>query len=29
MKFAPGSTKVLQGQGWITITLKNVDTFGF
>jgi simple sugar transport system substrate-binding protein len=29
MKFAKGSTKVLQGQGWITITKDNVDTFGF
>ena len=29
MQFAPGSTKVLQGKGWITITKDNVDTFGF
>jgi simple sugar transport system substrate-binding protein len=29
MKFAPGSNKVLQGQGWITITKDNVDSFGF
>ena len=29
MQFAPGSTKVLQGKGWITITKGNVDTFGF
>jgi simple sugar transport system substrate-binding protein len=29
MKFAPGSTKVLQGQGWINITKDNVDSFGF
>jgi len=29
MKFKPGSTKVLQGQGWITINKANVDTFGF
>jgi simple sugar transport system substrate-binding protein len=29
MKFAPGSTKILQGQGWITINKANVDTFGF
>jgi simple sugar transport system substrate-binding protein len=29
MKFAAGSTKVLQGQGWITINKANVDTFGF
>jgi simple sugar transport system substrate-binding protein len=29
MKFKPGSTQVLQGQGWITINKANVDTFGF
>jgi len=29
MKFKPGSTKILQGQGWITINKENVDTFGF
>ena len=29
MQFAPGSTKVLQGKGWITITKDNVDSFGF
>ena len=29
MKFASGSTKVLQGQGWITINKANCDTFGF
>ena len=29
MQFAPGSTKVLQGKGWINITKDNVDTFGF
>lgn len=29
MQFAPGSSKVLQGKGWITITKENVDTFGF
>ena len=29
MQFAPGSTKVLQGKGWITINKDNVDSFGF
>ncbi|WP_026459813.1 autoinducer 2 ABC transporter substrate-binding protein [Schaalia suimastitidis] len=29
MKFAEGSTKVLEGNGWITITKDNVDSFGF
>ena len=29
MQFAPGSNKVLQGKGWITITKDNVDSFGF
>jgi simple sugar transport system substrate-binding protein len=29
MQFASGSTKVLQGKGWITITKDNVDSFGF
>jgi simple sugar transport system substrate-binding protein len=29
MQFASGSTKVLQGKGWITITKQNVDSFGF
>lgn len=29
MQFAPGSTKVLQGKGWITINKANVDSFGF
>ncbi|MGO9411330.1 MAG: autoinducer 2 ABC transporter substrate-binding protein [Spirochaetia bacterium] len=29
MKFKPGSTTILQGQGWITINKANVDTFGF
>lgn len=29
MQFAPGSDKVLQGRGWITITKENVDSFGF
>lgn len=27
--FAEGSKKVLEGQGWITITADNVDSFGF
>ncbi|RRC94755.1 autoinducer 2 ABC transporter substrate-binding protein [Schaalia canis] len=29
MKFAEGSTKVLEGNGWITINKDNVDSFGF
>ncbi len=29
MQFAKGSTKVLEGKGWITITKDNVDSFGF
>lgn len=29
MKFAEGSTKVLEGDGWIQITKDNVDSFGF
>jgi len=29
MQFASGSTKVMQGKGWITITKDNADTFGF
>jgi ABC-type sugar transport system, periplasmic component len=29
LKFASGSTKVLEGTGWITITKDNVDSFGF
>lgn len=29
MTFRPGSDTVLEGQGWITITADNVDSFGF
>lgn len=29
MKFAEGSDKVLEGDGWIVITADNVDEFGF
>lgn len=29
MHFAEGSTKVLEGDGWIQITKDNVDSFGF
>jgi simple sugar transport system substrate-binding protein len=29
MKFAEGSTKVLEGSGWIVINKDNVDSFGF
>lgn len=29
LKFAEGSKKVLEGQGWITITKDNVDSLGF
>ncbi len=29
MTFAEGSTKVLEGSGWIVITKDNVDSFGF
>jgi len=29
MQFASGSTKVLEGKGWIVITKDNVDSFGF
>lgn len=29
MKFAEGSTKVLEGNGWVVITKENVDEFGF
>ena len=29
MKFAQGSTKVLEGAGWIVIDKDNVDSFGF
>lgn len=29
MEFAEGSTKVLEGNGWVVITKDNVDSFGF
>jgi simple sugar transport system substrate-binding protein len=29
MSFREGSNTVLEGQGWITITADNVDSFGF
>lgn len=29
MHFSPGSTKVLEGNGWIQINKDNVDSFGF
>ncbi len=29
MKFAEGSDKVLEGNGWVVITKDNVDSFGF
>lgn len=29
MNFREGSTTVLEGEGWITITAENVDSFGF
>ena len=29
MKFAEGSDKVLEGEGWIVINSENVDSFGF
>lgn len=29
MKFAEGSTKVLEGNGWVVIDADNVDSFGF
>ena len=29
MNFREGSSTVLEGQGWITITAENVDSFGF
>jgi len=29
IRFMPGSTKLLEGQGWIVITSENVDSFGF
>ncbi len=29
MKFASGSSKVLEGKGWVVITKDNVDSFGF
>ena len=29
MTFRPETTTVLEGQGWITITAENVDSFGF
>ena len=29
MQFASGSTKVLEGKGWVVITKDNVDSFGF
>ena len=29
LQFKEGSETVLEGQGWITITAENVDSFGF
>jgi simple sugar transport system substrate-binding protein len=29
MKFASGSDKVLEGNGWVVINKDNVDDFGF
>ena len=29
MPFSPGSTKVLEGTGWLKITKDNVDSLGF
>ena len=29
IRFMPGSTTLLEGQGWIVITSENVDSFGF
>ena len=29
LEFRPGSTTVLEGQGWVTIDAENVDSFGF
>ena len=29
MHFAPGSNKVLEGNGWLKITKDNVDSLGF
>ena len=29
MEFRPGSSTVLEGQGWVTINAENVDSFGF
>ena len=29
LEFKEGSETVLEGQGWITITAENVDSFGF
>ena len=29
MHFSPGSTKVLEGNGWLKITQDNVDSLGF
>ena len=29
LEFRPGSTTVLEGQGWVTINAENVDSFGF
>ena len=29
LQFKEGSETVLEGQGWITITADNVDSFGF
>ena len=29
MEYRPGSSTVLEGQGWITINAENVDSFGF
>lgn len=29
LEFRPGSSTVLEGQGWVTINAENVDSFGF
>ena len=29
IRFMPGSSTILEGQGWIVITAENVDSFGF
>ena len=29
LQFKPGSSTVLEGQGWIVINAENVDSFGF